>query len=68
MVEPSWRGRDQFPYLLLQSTTVMRTPTSDIKTGLKKGSWSREEDQMLISYISRYGIWNWSQMPRFAGK
>ncbi|KAI3718804.1 hypothetical protein L6452_19688 [Arctium lappa] len=45
----------------------MRTPISDIKTGLKKGSWSLDEDQMLISYISRYGIWNWAQMPRFAG-
>ncbi|KAJ0725666.1 putative transcription factor MYB-related family [Helianthus annuus] len=22
---------------------------------------------MLIAYISRYGIWNWSQMPRFTG-
>ncbi|KAI3829926.1 hypothetical protein L1987_04058 [Smallanthus sonchifolius] len=45
----------------------MRTPNSDMNTGLKKGAWSHEEDQMLISYISRYGIWNWTQMPRFAG-
>ncbi|KAI3718801.1 hypothetical protein L6452_19685 [Arctium lappa] len=41
----------------------MTTPTTD----LKKGSWSLEEDEKLISYINRYGIWNWSQMPRFAG-
>ncbi|KAL8215144.1 hypothetical protein R6Q57_004593 [Mikania cordata] len=45
----------------------MKTPNSDINTGLRKGTWSHEEDKMLISYISRYGIWNWSQMPRFAG-
>nr|XP_043612384.1 transcription factor MYB8-like [Erigeron canadensis] len=45
----------------------MRSPTFEFKTDLKKGSWSAEEDQKLISYISRYGIWNWSQMPRFAG-
>ncbi|XP_076957207.1 transcription factor MYB4-like [Bidens hawaiensis] len=45
----------------------MRTPNSDMNTGLKKGTWSHEEDQMLIAYISRYGIWNWTQMPRFAG-
>ncbi|KAJ0485557.1 putative transcription factor MYB-HB-like family [Helianthus annuus] len=38
-----------------------------MKTNLKKGSWSVEEDQKLISYINRYGIWNWSQMPKFAG-
>ncbi|MFS7903031.1 putative transcription factor MYB-HB-like family [Helianthus anomalus] len=46
----------------------MRTPNySDMNTSLKKGTWSHEEDQLLIAYISRYGIWNWSQMPRFAG-
>ncbi|KAM0051116.1 putative transcription factor MYB-HB-like family [Helianthus debilis subsp. tardiflorus] len=45
----------------------MRTPNSDMNTDLRKGKWSHEEDQMLIAYISRYGIWNWSQMPRFAG-
>ncbi|XP_076927914.1 transcription factor MYB8-like isoform X1 [Bidens hawaiensis] len=45
----------------------MRTPNSDMNTGLKKGTWSHEEDQMLIAYIGRYGIWNWTQMPIFAG-
>ncbi|KAI7748954.1 hypothetical protein M8C21_016641, partial [Ambrosia artemisiifolia] len=36
--------------------------------GLKRGPWNHEEDQILISYINKYGIWNWSQMPRFAGE
>ncbi|KAJ0682138.1 putative transcription factor MYB family [Helianthus annuus] len=45
----------------------MRTPSGQMSTGLKKGSWSLEEDQKLVSYINRYGIWNWSHMPRFAG-
>nr|QID89966.1 MYB4a [Nicotiana tabacum] len=34
---------------------------------IKKGEWSPEEDQKLKSYIMRYGIWNWSHMPKFAG-
>ncbi|XP_009790938.1 transcription factor MYB15-like [Nicotiana tabacum] len=34
---------------------------------VKKGAWSPEEDQKLKSYIMRYGIWNWSRMPKFAG-
>ncbi|MCD9645610.1 hypothetical protein HAX54_034626 [Datura stramonium] len=34
---------------------------------IKKGAWSPEEDQKLKSYIMRYGIWNWSHMPKFAG-
>ncbi|KAK9061967.1 hypothetical protein SSX86_019151 [Deinandra increscens subsp. villosa] len=38
-----------------------------MKSDLKKGLWSAEEDQKLISYINRYGIWNWSQMPKFVG-
>nr|GLL21024.1 myb-related protein Myb4-like [Ipomoea trifida] len=33
---------------------------------LKKGPWSPEEDRKLVSYIMRYGIWNWRQMPRYA--
>lgn len=37
-------------------------------TGLKKGAWSAEEDQKLIAYIQRYGIWNWTYMPKAAGK
>ncbi|KAE8677241.1 nitric oxide synthase-interacting protein-like protein [Hibiscus syriacus] len=34
---------------------------------LKKGTWNSDEDQKLIAYIMRYGIWNWNEMPRFAG-
>ncbi|KAI3718800.1 hypothetical protein L6452_19684 [Arctium lappa] len=45
----------------------MRAPSCEMNRGLKKGSWSLEEDHKLISYINRYGIWNWSQMPKFAG-
>lgn len=37
------------------------------KTYLRRGSWAPEEDQKLIAYISRYGIWNWAQMPKYAG-
>ncbi|OWM85694.1 transcription factor MYB8-like [Punica granatum] len=51
---------------------MVRTPFSkqneDKKKGeIKKGPWSAEEDQKLITYIRRYGIWNWTQMPKFAG-
>ncbi|XP_031391582.1 calmodulin-binding protein 60 C-like isoform X2 [Punica granatum] len=34
---------------------------------LKKGPWSVEEDTKLTNYIKRYGIWNWSRMPKAAG-
>ena len=33
----------------------------------KKRPWTPEEDMRLVAYISRYGIWNWSQMPEHAG-
>lgn len=36
-------------------------------TPVKKGPWSPDEDHKLIAYIQRYGIWNWSQMPKPAG-
>ncbi|GFZ03143.1 myb domain protein 15 [Actinidia rufa] len=34
---------------------------------LKKGAWSPEEDRKLITYIKRYRIWNWGEMPKAAG-
>ncbi|KAJ9542103.1 hypothetical protein OSB04_028609 [Centaurea solstitialis] len=45
----------------------MRTPRCDSQSGLTKGPWSSEEDHKLKTYISRYGIWNWSKMPLYAG-
>ncbi|XP_071716722.1 transcription factor MYB4-like [Rutidosis leptorrhynchoides] len=42
--------------------------TSNItKNGMKKGPWSKEEDDKLKAYIQRYGHWNWREIPRFAG-
>ncbi|KAH7569022.1 hypothetical protein JRO89_XS06G0090200 [Xanthoceras sorbifolium] len=37
------------------------------KTWLRKGTWNPVEGQKLIAYINRYGIWNWTQMPKAAG-
>ncbi|KAL9456199.1 hypothetical protein AB3S75_005423 [Citrus x aurantiifolia] len=37
------------------------------KPSLRKGSWTPEEDWKLIAYIRRYGIWNWSEMSKYAG-
>ncbi|KAL8228211.1 hypothetical protein R6Q57_015795 [Mikania cordata] len=45
----------------------MRSPSGEMKADLKKGSWSQDEDEILKSYINRYGIWNWSHMPKYAG-
>ncbi|GMP54327.1 hypothetical protein CsSME_00019531 [Camellia sinensis var. sinensis] len=45
---------------------MVRTPKSD-KNGLKKGTWTPEEDSKLKAYINRYGCWNWRQLPKFAG-
>ncbi|KAK6270435.1 hypothetical protein POUND7_007540 [Theobroma cacao] len=46
---------------------MVRQPISWSRTFLKKGTWSPEEDQKLITYITRYGIWNWNEMPKYAG-
>ncbi|MED6131139.1 hypothetical protein PIB30_007107 [Stylosanthes scabra] len=35
--------------------------------GLKKGPWTAEEDQILISFIHRYGHGNWRALPKQAG-
>ncbi|KAI3824266.1 hypothetical protein L1987_05717 [Smallanthus sonchifolius] len=45
----------------------MVKPSKFDKKGVKKGAWSEEEDEKLRAYIQRYGHWNWSLLPKFAG-
>ncbi|XP_043687412.1 transcription factor MYB14-like [Telopea speciosissima] len=45
---------------------MVRTPCCD-KSGLKKGAWTPEEDKKLVAYITRYGHWNWRELPKYAG-
>ena len=45
---------------------MVRTPCYD-KSGLKKGTWTPEEDRKLMDYVTRYGCWNWRQLPNYAG-
>ncbi|KAL9682518.1 hypothetical protein QQ045_014319 [Rhodiola kirilowii] len=37
------------------------------KTGLKKGPWSAEEDEILIAHINNHGHSNWRALPKQAG-
>ncbi|XP_059274598.1 transcription factor WER-like [Lycium ferocissimum] len=46
---------------------MARTRCYDKISGLKKGIWTLEEDRKLAAYVSRYGCWNWRQLPKFAG-
>ncbi|XVE98962.1 hypothetical protein REPUB_Repub03eG0154900 [Reevesia pubescens] len=45
----------------------MANNPSEEKKVIRKGGWSPEEDQKLIAYVSRYGIWNWNEIPKHAG-
>ncbi|EXB62329.1 Myb-related protein Myb4 [Morus notabilis] len=45
---------------------MVRTPYCD-QNGMKKGTWTPEEDRKLVAYVTRYGCWNWRQLPKFAG-
>lgn len=45
---------------------MVRAPCCD-KMGLKKGPWTHEEDQLLISYIQKHGHQNWRALPKQAG-
>ncbi|XP_009606766.1 transcription factor MYB15-like [Nicotiana tomentosiformis] len=45
---------------------MVRAPCCE-RMGLKKGPWTAEEDQILISFIQRYGHENWRALPRQAG-
>ncbi|KAF3657673.1 putative G-type lectin S-receptor-like serine/threonine-protein kinase-like [Capsicum annuum] len=45
---------------------MVRTPCYD-ENGMKKGTWTPEEDRKLTAYIAKYGSWNWRQLPKYAG-
>nr|AFK36130.1 unknown [Lotus japonicus] len=45
---------------------MVRAPCCE-KIGLKKGPWTSEEDQILISYIQKHGHGNWRALPKHAG-
>ncbi|XP_073308683.1 transcription factor MYB15-like [Primulina huaijiensis] len=45
---------------------MVRAPCCE-KMGLKKGPWSPEEDQILVSFIQKNGHANWRALPKQAG-
>ncbi|XP_009624516.1 transcription factor MYB15-like [Nicotiana tomentosiformis] len=45
---------------------MVRTPSYD-ENGKKKGTWTPEEDRKLAAYVTKYGCWNWRQLPKYAG-
>ncbi|KAJ1413852.1 SANT/Myb domain [Sesbania bispinosa] len=45
---------------------MAKTPCCE-RMGLKKGPWTAEEDQILISHIQQYGHGNWRALPKQAG-
>lgn len=44
-----------------------RTPCCDEKSGLKKGPWTSEEDQILVDFIKANGHGSWRSLPKLAG-
>jgi len=46
---------------------MVKTPYCDKKSGLKKGTWTPEEDWKLIAHVNAHGHKNWRQLPKLAG-
>ncbi|QCD88876.1 myb proto-oncogene protein [Vigna unguiculata] len=43
-----------------------RAPCSD-ESGLKKGPWTPEEDNILVDFIQKHGHGSWRALPKLAG-
>ncbi|XP_074301559.1 uncharacterized protein LOC141632790 [Silene latifolia] len=41
--------------------------SSDDNSGLKKGPWTEEEDDLLTNYIQKHGHGSWRALPKAAG-
>ncbi|KAF3494340.1 hypothetical protein DY000_02055056, partial [Brassica cretica] len=50
-----------------QESRMVRTPCCKAELGLKKGAWTPEEDQKLVSYVNRHGEGGWRTLPEKAG-
>ena len=50
----------------LHSLRMGRAPCCE-KVGLKKGRWTKEEDEILTKYIQANGKGSWRSMPKNAG-
>ncbi|KAF0911887.1 hypothetical protein E2562_012358 [Oryza meyeriana var. granulata] len=37
------------------------------ESSVKKGPWTREEDQKLVAYVEQHGYGNWRSLPKRAG-
>jgi myb proto-oncogene protein len=37
------------------------------KVGMKKGTWTKEEDEILTRYIMEHGQTTWRSLPKNAG-
>ncbi|XP_076888391.1 transcription factor MYB17-like [Bidens hawaiensis] len=37
------------------------------KTGLKRGLWTQDEDELLVDYINKNGHGSWRSLPKLAG-
>lgn len=48
-------------------TLEMGGPNCNSKMELKKGPWTREEDQKLLAYIEQHGHGSWRTLPTKAG-
>ncbi|KAJ4916121.1 Transcription factor MYB51 [Raphanus sativus] len=46
---------------------MVRTPCCKAELGLKKGAWTPEEDQKLVSYLNNHGEGGWRTLPEKAG-
>ena len=56
------RRRD--PLLMEAEMTIAQNRS---QSEIKKGPWSREEDEILVSFIRKHGHANWRALPKLAG-
>ncbi|EXB67903.1 Myb-related protein Myb4 [Morus notabilis] len=59
---PSSFGHNYFS----SSKQKSKTPCGR-KVGIKKGTWTPEDDEVLATYIKRHGEGHWGTLPEHAG-
>lgn len=47
---------------------IVSPPNGEEESGLRRGPWTREEDNLLIRYIAQHGEGRWNLLAKCAGK
>lgn len=61
-------GRNNMEYRGVRMMRSLSDSGGEEEIGIKKGTWTEEEDAVLANYVTVHGEGHWNSLARSAGK